>query len=131
MVIYHFTLLVAMDISPLYLCLLTEILSQSLSITNSDGRTPLLLAAYNTRIEVTRFLLSINPSLANLQYRRKALGVQVVSRNRGRESFPEVISHLPVCEWQRQLGLQDEYLNVERTFFSSFTCALKYSYFLD
>ena len=32
-------------------------------------------------------------------------------------SLDRVVSQLPVSEWQRQIGLQDEHLCVERTLF--------------
>ena len=80
----------------------------SLSVRTNDGETLLQRASYFGQIEVSRLLLSMIPSPANQQ---DALSAAVFNR----ESFTAAISLLPVLEWQRQLGLQDEFLDVEIT----------------
>ena len=67
------------------------------------GRTPLITAISYRQIDATCALLAMDPSFANLQ---RALGC----RDQG---LVEVVSQLPVVEWQRQLGLQDEFLYVQ------------------
>ena len=80
-----------------------------MSVRNNDGKAPLQYASFFGKIEVARFLLSMIPSPANQQEALSAADI------RTRESFAAAISLIPVVEWQRQLGLQDEYLCVERT----------------
>ena len=78
-----------------------------MSVRTNDGETPLQRASIFGQIKVSRLLVCMNPSPANQQEALSAVHFN-------RESFTAAISLLPVVEWQRQLGLQDEYLCVER-----------------
>ena len=86
---------------------------KSIHVTNNYGRTPLQMAAYFGRIDITCVLLSMIPSSESQQDALKA--AQRSNNATRRDTFTLAISQLPVVEWQRQLGLQDEYLSVERT----------------
>ena len=93
-----------------------------MNVSDKDGRTPIQVAAYFGRIEVIRLLISMNPSSERQQEALSAVGTNSddshayeSSFTRNRAAIYTGISSLPVVEWQRQLGLQDEYLYVERT----------------
>ena len=71
------------------------------------GFSSLEIAAYFRPSELCRYLLSMLPSPANVE-----VALEVAEENR--EEFTSVISQLPIVEWQRQIGLQEEYMCVER-----------------
>ena len=79
-----------------------------MSARDIDGKTPLQHASHFGKIKFARLLLSMVPSPAHQQE-----ALTEVYHNH--EFFKRAISFIPVLEWQKQLGLQDEYLTVERT----------------
>ena len=94
--------------------LLVEKDPESMNVTNKYGFTPLQEAAKCENLEVTRTLLSMNPSLTS---HREALEAVRIHTSEPDSYVYTVISRFPVVEWQRQLGLQEEYMCVERALF--------------
>ena len=72
------------------------------------GFSSLEIAAYFRPSELCRYLLSMLPSVDHQQQAIQAAG------GPDADAFIRAISAIPVVEWQRQLGLQEEYLSVDR-----------------
>ena len=85
--------------------LLSESDLHVIHMVDSGGDTPIQLASREGHMDCVRALLSILPSTA-----AKQDALQVASSPKLRRQ----ITRIPLIDWQRQLGLQDEHLCVER-----------------
>ena len=111
------------------------------NFTNAEGFTPLDMASRHWRINIAKYLLFLFPSVENLNRALSAaaksscsfhqcattdsgratgigmldiVGGRYICRFREQEIFQNTISQLRVVDWQRQVGLQDEYYYVQQ-----------------